>query len=239
MEEQKVFATAWRGFEKKAVLEYIYEQDVLFKRREAELNEKLAEYERKLEELERGGEEEEPSQLYQERIEALEQSCNEQRRTAALLQEQCEKLRREADQLVQMSRSKEGELQLQTELNRQLQQKCDTLEEKLKTLAEYLLAERGTPGSTKPKPTALEAPAPEEEATEETAQLAFDELPEQETVVETDEMARELPEDAPDNKTEFTDLRGELSDFRQSVSQTLLNFEAALARLEADPSFFR
>lgn len=220
MEEQKVFATAWRGFEKKAVLEYIYEQDVLFKRREAELSEKLTDCESKLEEQGRLVEDEQPSELYQERIDSLEQSCNEQRRTAALLQEQCEKLRREADQLVQMARSKDGELQLQTELNRQLQQKCDMLEDKLKTLAEYLLTEREA-STVVETATQEKSTVPEEENQPEPDSIVGDELPD--TTV----------------KTEFTDLKGELNDFRESVSNTLLNFEAALARLEADPSFFR
>lgn len=222
MEEQKVFATAWRGFDKKAVLEYIYEQDVLFKRREAELSEKLTQCESKLEEQERLGGDEQPTELYQERIEALEQSCNEQRRTAALLQEQCEKLRREADQLVQMARSKEGELQLQTELNRQLQQKCDTLEDKLKTLAEYLVTER-------------ESSAVVETEVQEDATVPAEAEQQPEAIAATH--GEQLPDTAA--KAEFTDLKGELSDFRESVSQTLLNFEAALARLEADPSFFR
>ncbi|MEG1777439.1 MAG: hypothetical protein RR209_00550 [Angelakisella sp.] len=200
MEQQKVFATAWRGFDKRAVLDYIYEQDIFFKKREAELNERLLEYESKFDGQDCA---EEAPELYQERMEALERACNEQRETAESLQEKCEKLRHEADQLVQMTRSKEGELQLQTELNRQLQQKCDMLEGKLKTLAEHLLAER--------EAVIEEVPAPVP---------AAEEIP----------MQAEQP-----FCTKVTDLKGDLSEFKESVSQTLLNFEAALARLEADP----
>lgn len=207
MEQQKVFATAWRGFDKKAVLDYIYEQDVFFKRREAELNEKLAEYENQPDKSEYPQESEESSELYKTRMEALEQACDEQRETAANLQEKCKKLRHEADQLVQMARSKDGELQLQTEINRQLQQKCDVLEGKLKTLAEHLLAER-------------------ESAIEETPMVS--------PVTYAREQEDE-PESVEPCIVEFTDLKDELSNFKESVSQTLLNFEAALARLEVDP----
>ncbi|MEG0541880.1 MAG: hypothetical protein RR528_06095 [Angelakisella sp.] len=222
MEQQKVFATALRGFDKKAVLDYIYEQDVLFKKKEAELTQRLEECESKLNEQQLQQEDEQSAELCQERIDALERTCSEQREAAALLQEKCERLRREADQYAQAARSKEGELQLQTELNRQLQQKCEILEGKLQTLAEHLLAER-------------EASVTQIVNTDDGEDIA--------DVVETQQeaSAMEVPllqeaEDDTAPKTEFTDLKGEIDEFRQSVSKTLLNFEAALARLEADKS---
>lgn len=223
MEQQQVFTTAIWGFDKKAVLDYIYEQDMLLKKKEAEYESRIAEYEEKL----AGYEQTAPvAEQYQEQLDALTVSYNEEKETVVSLQSRYDKLSDEIDKLLKVSSNKERELQLQLELNSQLKYKCEMLEDKLKVLAEHLIAERELESSLPDpsiiphinKPEAEEPPVFVAEAIEAAAPV------------------------------EYVDLKEELEEFRQSVSKTLLNFEAALAKLESGksedvtvetPTFFR
>ena len=51
MEQQKVFPTACFGFDKKVVLDYIYEQDTAAKAKEAELEQHATQLEEQIAEL--------------------------------------------------------------------------------------------------------------------------------------------------------------------------------------------
>ena len=77
MEQQKVFPTACFGFDKKVVLDYIYEQDTAAKAREAELTQRATQLEEQSAELQSSLEELSAqcelfkAQLYSEKESAL------------------------------------------------------------------------------------------------------------------------------------------------------------------------
>lgn len=227
MDQQKVFATAWKGFEKKAVLDYIYEQDMLFKRKESEWEARLAQYEEKLESTEVTV----AVDQYEERLEVLIHSYNEEKENSNNLTARYEALAREVEQLAQIAKDKEQQLAEQMERNGQLTHQCEMLEGKLKVLADHLIAAREAM-ATYPLPQ----PEPQPEA----------------DTADTTEVICEFADTQPEDEEiapEYENIKEELEDFRQSVSKTLLNFEAALARLESckgdgepqleDRAFFR
>lgn len=128
MERQKVFPTVMLGFQKKVVLDYIYSQDVAAKAREQELQKEVEAKEARLAELQ-GMVEELTSQqeilsaqLYSEKEEHMARKAS------------FDKMKSDADQLVQLARNKDNELQIQLELNKQLQNKSADQENKIKLL---------------------------------------------------------------------------------------------------------
>lgn len=255
MDKQKVFATAMWGFEKKAVLDYIYEQDMLFKKKESDLERQLAEYEQKLETAEAQAAE---IERYQEQLDALNTSYKEEKDTLADLQERYDRLSAETEQLIRVAGNKDRELQLQIELNSQLKSKCELLENKLKVLADHLIAAReqatveaaqsanqtesaeceksaflavdnskATDGAPVFVAEIIEAAQPTPPLVEVTAAEAE---PKAEIRLPATEPTQETPQEC---EAEYEDLKTELDEFRNAVSKTLLNFEAALARLES------
>ena len=128
MEQQKVFPTAMFGFDKKVVLDYIYEQDHAAKEREEKLQSEADALQKKIDELQ-GMVEELTSQ--QEIVKA--QLYNE-KEAATSHKAAYEKLRSDADQLIQVARNKDNELQIQLELNKQLQNRSADQENQMKLL---------------------------------------------------------------------------------------------------------
>lgn len=129
MDQQKIFGTAMFGFNKKMVLDYIYEQDVLAKEQEARCETAIAQAEQDIGKL-RTFAESQRAQLEETTI-RLEEATNAQKALE-------EKLRREMDRLVQATRHKEKELQLQIEMNKQLKEKLSQKENRIQELVAEL-----------------------------------------------------------------------------------------------------
>lgn len=238
MEQQKVFSTVFRGFEKKAVLDYIYEQDMLFKKKEAEWERQLRESEERLE----------------------MQPSPEERAPMEALKQEAEALRQQLAEATRRLTGREQELLLQVQQNQQLSSRCEALESKLKVLADHLLTERENAQMTRQTQAVEEASepaveiavfeAPAEELPQEDAPASEVFVPEMTLFLsdlvaeeeDEDEEPQEIdaPIDAMEPATEiprtedvqYANLKDELDGFRQQVSETLLNLEAALARLE-------
>ena len=126
MEQQKVFATAMLGFDKKAVLDYIYELDCTAKKKDEEQQRRTEEYERQLEQLRQELEESESQrqELEQQHLQAQEELEE--------LKEICQRLREQNGRQEQELRHREKEIQIQAEQNRQLQNKNAEQESKLR-----------------------------------------------------------------------------------------------------------
>lgn len=218
MDQQQIFATTWRGFEKKAVLDYIYEQDMLFKKKEAEYEAKISDYESKIEAAE--------ADDSRERLESLAQCYTEEKSAAEELRSRYSQLSEELERLSQTTKSKDRELQLQIEINSQLKTKCDMLESKLKVLADHLMAERNNMSVaavqdidivSKTEPVQEPEPEPVSKPVV--------------TITAAEPVEGTTP--AGIDNCECANLKEEIENFRKSVSRTLLNYEAALARLES------
>ena len=133
MEQQKVFPTACFGFDKKVVLDYIYEQDTAAKAKEAELEQHATQLEEQIAELQ-GSVEELSAQC-----EIIKAQLYSEKETAAGIRSSYEKLKSDTDQLVQVARNKDKELQIQLELNKQLQNRNSELENRVGALTQELL----------------------------------------------------------------------------------------------------
>ena len=209
MDQQKVFPTACFGFDKKVVLDYIYEQDTAAKNREAEYERRIGELEAQAADL-------------QSRLEELSAQCDlakaqlySEKEASAAQKASYDKLRSDADQLVQVARNKDNELQIQMELNRQLQNRNAELEGRISALSREL-------------EEAKAAPAPEGLVEEAKARAA-------ELLAKAEEEAAALREKAKEEASpEAERLRGELSELRETVKGMLTRFETQLEKLEGE-----
>lgn len=202
MDQQKIFPTSMRGFDKKAVLDYIYNLDVAAKQNEANLQEQISEL---------------TGLLEQSRSEnaALKAQRETDRAQSEALKSAHEKFKADADKLVQIAKNKDRELQVQTELNRQLQNRNAELSEQIKSLLARL-----------------------EEL--ESMQSDSDSQAEQ-TLSQAREQAREILDSAnrqaeqlaTASAGEISLLREELTQFKEQISKKLSGFELALDALES------
>lgn len=141
MEQQKTFPTVMFGFEKKAVLDYIYTLDAAAKE---EAEKALRDQETLASEITRLQGELEDRTSQQEILKA--QLYNE-KENAAAHKASFDKLKADTDQLMQIAKNKDNELQIQTELNKQLQNKAADQEGQIKLLLaklDQLQAEKET-----------------------------------------------------------------------------------------------
>lgn len=217
MEQQKVFPTACFGFDKKVVLDYIYEQDTAAKARQAELEKRANQLEEQVTEL-------------QSSVEELSAQCElakgqlySEKETAAALRSSYEKLKADTDQLVQVARNKDKELQIQLELNRQLQLRNGELENRMTDMSREMAESRS------------EADELMEEAREQAALLLERARREAKAIREAakEAVAREAAA-KEDNSAEAARLREELGHLRETVGKTLSRFEGAISRLGSD-----
>ena len=132
MEQQKVFPTACFGFDKKVVLDYIYEQDTAARAKEAQMEEQAAHLEEQMTDLQNTVEE------LSAQGELLRAQLYSEKETVAAIRSNYDKLKSDADQLVQVARNKDKELQIQLELNKQLQHRSNELEIRLAAMAQEL-----------------------------------------------------------------------------------------------------
>lgn len=211
MEQQKVFPTACFGFDKKVVLDYIYEQDTAAKAKEAEMEERSAHLEAQVAEL-------------QGTIEELNAQCElmraqlySEKETSAGIRASYEKLKSDADQLVQVARNKDKELQIQLELNKQLQHRNSDLESRLATALEEQEPEDG--------------PTPEElmEETKARAAAILEKARKEAEGIREAAAAREA-----DQTAEVARLKDELARVRESVGKTLSQLEGEIQKLHGE-----
>lgn len=210
MEQQKVFPTACFGFDKKVVLDYIYEQDTAAKAKEAEMEKHAAELEEQISELQ-GSVEELSAQC-----ELIKAQLYNEKETAAGIRASYEKLKADTDQLVQVARNKDKELQIQLELNRQLQNRNGELENQL-TILDQELAEARSGSAAKELM---------EEARAQAA-LLLDKARKEAKAIQREAAAREA-----DHSAEVARLREELARIKESVGKTLTRFEGAISKLD-------
>lgn len=128
MQEAKHFSTALFGFDRKAVLDYIYEQDKQAREALEELAVRNDALDRKAAEL-------------NEKLEALsvqyKQAVSDSKEKARELNEQgsdCARLRERTNKLAAQLRDKENALQLQMELNKKMQARVNEQETALNSL---------------------------------------------------------------------------------------------------------
>lgn len=214
MDQQKVFPTACFGFDKKVVLDYIYEQDTAAKAREAEMERHATELEEQIAELQ-GSVEELSAQC-----EVIKAQLYSEKETVAGMRASYEKLKSDADQLVQVARNKDKELQIQMELNRQLQLRNGELENQIANLTQEL-------GDAQSGAEELL-----EEAKTQAAQLLEKARREAKTI--RDAVLREAASREADHSAEVAQLREELSRLRDSMGKTLTRFEGAISRLDGE-----
>jgi chromosome segregation ATPase len=212
MEQQKVFPTACFGFDKKVVLDYIYEQDTAAKAREAEQEEHAAKLEAQVAELQGTIEE------LNAQCELMQSQLYGERETTAAIRASYEKLKSDADQLVQVARNKDKELQIQLELNKQLQGRNSELESRLAAAREEQQEEE-------------ESPTPQEllEEAEARAAAILEKARKEAAGIREAAAAREA-----DHTAEIARLQDELSQIKESVGKTLSQLEGEISKLHGD-----
>lgn len=213
MEQQKVFPTACFGFDKKVVLDYIYEQDTAAKAKEAEMEQHAAQMEEQITELQSSVEE------LNAQCELIKAQLYNEKEAAAGIRASYEKLKSDTDQLVQVARNKDKELQIQLELNRQLQNRNGELENQVTALTQELSEVRSS-GS------AAEDLLEEAKAQ---ATLLLEKARKEAKAIRREAAAREA-----DNSAEITRLREELARIKESVGRTLSQFEGAISKLDRE-----
>ena len=132
MQEQKEFSTTLFGFEKKAVLEYIYEQD---KEARAALTE-LAERNTALEESEKSLSQQ--LSLLTEQFSILQDSAQTDHLKVQEQASDCDRLRERLSKLSSQYHEKENSLQLQMEINKKMQTKISEQEKQIESLQREL-----------------------------------------------------------------------------------------------------
>lgn len=215
MEQQKVFPTACFGFDKKVVLDYIYEQDTAAKAREAEMEQHATELEEQIAELQ-GSVEELSAQC-----ELIKAQLYNEKETAAGIRASYEKLKSDADQLVQVARNKDKELQIQLELNRQLQNRNAELENQMANLSQ----EMDEAHSTAAQELIEEAKAQ--------ASLVLEKARREARVIR-EAVMREAASREASSSAEVARLREEFGRIKETVGQTLTKFEGAISRLDGE-----
>ena len=211
MEQQKVFPTACFGFDKKVVLDYIYEQDTAAKAKEAELEQRASGLEEQIAELSGTVEE------LNAQCELIKAQLYSEKEAAAATKASYEKLKSDADQLVQVARNKDNELQIQLELNKQLQNRNTELENRLAAMTQELEEARSAP-SADGNGLAEQAKAQAE---------ALLEAARREAQAIREKAAQELA-----GSEEAARLRDELARIKESVGKTLAQFEGEISRLD-------
>lgn len=212
MEQQKVFPTACFGFDKKVVLDYIYEQDTAAKAKEAQMEEQAAQMEEQMTELQNTVEE------LSAQGELLRAQLYSEKEAAASMRSNYDKLKSDADQLVQVARNKDKELQIQLELNKQLQNRDSELESRLAAMAQEMEELRARLRDQE----YLEDAKAQADAILEEARRKAEEMKAKAAAKEegcADEVAR---------------LRDELSRIKESVGKTLSQFEGAIQKLDGE-----
>ncbi len=217
MEQQKVFSTSMFGFDKKTVLDYIYEQDVLSKEKEQKYDAEINKKEEEISNLKllvddlNGQLEISKAQLYTEKEQTAAQKAA------------YDKLRQEADQLIQVARNKDNELQIQLELNKQLQNRYAVQENKLQEALQQI--------------EELNAAAEHIDLGKitEAASKEADKL-----MAEAKQQAKELLEKAAEQADlraeEVTRLKEELASFKSLAARTFAGLEKAISNLYEDSS---
>lgn len=214
MEQQKVFPTACFGFDKKVVLDYIYEQDTAAKAREAELEKRAGELEEQVTELQSSVEE------LGAQCELIKGQLYNEKETSASIRANYEKLKTDADQLVQVARNKDKELQIQLELNKQLQLRNAELENQMSTMAQEMAEGQSAARELL------------EEARDQAALLLEKARREARAIREA--AKAETASREKDNAAEVARLREELGRIKDSVGKTLTKFEGAISRLDGE-----
>lgn len=132
MQEQKEFSTVMFGFEKKAVLEYIYEQDKQARAALAELASRNATLE------DEGNALEEKLRELSSCYDALKESTDEEREYMKTQASECDKLRLRLNKMSTQYHEKENSLQLQMEINKKMQMKITEQQETIEALQKEL-----------------------------------------------------------------------------------------------------
>jgi chromosome segregation ATPase len=208
MEQQKVFPTSCFGFDKKVVLDYIYEQDTAAKAKEAEFEQRAGEYEAQINELQSKVEE------LNAQLELTKAQLYSEKESSSALRGTYDKLKSDADQLVQTARNKDNELQIQMELNRQLQNRNADLENRISALTQELEEARKL---------AAEDSGEKEKAAAEAAALLEEAKREAEAIRE---------KAAAEATPEVLRLRDELSSMKESIGKMLSQFEGEISKLD-------
>lgn len=214
MEQQKVFPTACFGFDKKVVLDYIYEQDTAAKAREAELEKHANQLEEQIAELQSSVED------LSAQCELIKGQLYNEKETAAGIRASYEKLKSDTDQLVQVARNKDKELQIQLELNKQLQHRNAELENQMSTLTQEMAEGQNA------------AQELMEEARDQAALLLEKARREARSIREA--AREEAASREANNAAEVARLREELGRIKDSVGKTLTRFEGAISRLDGE-----
>lgn len=212
MEQQKVFPTACFGFDKKVVLDYIYERDTAAKAKETQMEEQAAKMEEQLTELQNTVEE------LNAQGELLRAQLYSEKEAAASMRTNYERLKSDADQLVQVARNKDKELQIQLELNKQLQHRSNELENRLTAMAQEL--------------EELRMALSDQELLEDAKMRAATIL--EEARQKAEKIKTEAAAEGEDHAAEVARLRDELSQIKESVGKTLSQFEGAISRLDGE-----
>lgn len=212
MEQQKVFPNAMFGFDKKTVLDYIYEQDTLAKERDAQHEAAIAQAEEEAAKLKTMIDE------LSGQVEIAKAQLYKEKESAAVQKAAYDKLRQEADQLIQVARNKDNELQIQLELNKQLQNKYAEQEARIQELTAQL--ERFQSAGTIEQMTAKAA-------------READELLDR-AKAEAQDLLEKATQKAEARSEEVTRLKEELASFKAAAAQTLAGLEVSIAKLYED-----
>lgn len=215
MEQQKVFSTSMFGFDKKTVLDYIYEQDVLNKEKESKYDAELAKKDEEVSQL-KGMVDDLNSQMEIAKAQLYSEKEQSTAQKAAY-----DKLRQEADQLIQVARNKDNELQIQLELNKQLQNRYAAQEAKLQEATQKIeeLA-KAAEGVDLGKLT--------EAAAKEADKLMA------EAKLQAKELLEKAAEKAEIRAEEVTRLKEELASFKALAARTFAGLENAISHLYED-----
>ena len=208
MEQQKVFPNAMFGFDKKTVLDYIYQQDAQAKERETQYEAAAAQAEAEISRLKSVVDD------LSSQMEITKAQMYREKEAAANQKAAYDKLRQEADHLIQAARNKDNELQIQLELNKQLQNKYAEQGNRILELEGQLEEMKAAAG----KPAAVQV---EREAEEVLNQAK----------AEARKLLERAEQKAAARSQEIARLKEELDAFRADAARTLAGMEASIAKL--------
>ena len=133
MDNQKVFGNALMGFDKKAVIDYIYEQDSLYKNQIKDFERQINTHENMTEKIKTLEKEKVLLAIskneIKEKLDGREEDCRDLKMTNSMMV-------REIEQLKFRLNSKEGELKLQMEINRTMGIKLEESDKNLQMLVD-------------------------------------------------------------------------------------------------------
>ena len=223
MDKQKIFPTAMMGFEKSAVLDYIYEQDTLNKNREKELLQQIEELKQQLQDQQSAVNEDIIEPITEdEMVEATDSDrMFELEDAVVVLHDSYDDIKVKYESVLLENEALQKELNEKSEQIEDMTAEIQSLRER--TLQQRLQNEHLVSKLENYQKDILEDSSSKALATGVTSG----------TYTSQKDSEVKSYEVTVRPKRDYNDIKEEINEFKSSVTDTLLGFETALARLAA------